>query len=116
MKYLITVCFFFIAVTIHAQSPLAGNWDTRKEHTIIKISVENDTATGKIFSSDNDLAIGKTILKDLKKQGNKWAGKLFAAKRKKWVNVELTPSKTQLDLLVSAGFTKKKIVWRRAKE
>ncbi len=116
MKYLYIGILLLMSVSVSAQEAIQGLWQTGKENTKIEISQNNGEWVGKIKSSDNEKAtIGKLILKDLKKQNEKWVGKLFVVKRQEWYDVEITPNGTKLDLIVSAGFLEKKIQWYKVK-
>lgn len=99
------------------KQPIEGIWDTGTEKTNVEIVQINGEWMGKIKSSDNqEVTLGKVILKDLKKQNEKWKGKLFVVKRQKWTDVEITPSGTKLDLVVSAGFSNKKVQWSKVND
>lgn len=99
----------------NTKQSIEGIWDSGTENTKIEILQSNGEWVGKIKSSDNEEAtIGKVILKDLKKQNEKWVGKLFAVKRQKWTDVEIIPNGTKLDLMVSAGLSSKKVQWSKA--
>lgn len=99
----------------NANQPIEGIWDIGTENTKIEILQNNNGWVGKIKSSDNEKApIGKVILKDLKKQNEKWKGKLFIVKKQKWTDVEMIPYGSKLDLLVSTGFSSKKVQWSKA--
>lgn len=103
-----------MSISVNAQEAIQGLWQTGRENTKIEISQNNDEWIGKIKSSDNEkVTIGKVILKDLKKQNEKWIGKLFVVKKQKWYDVEITPNKTKLDLTVSAGFFENKVQWSK---
>ena len=98
----------------NSKQSIEGIWDWGTENTKIEILQSNGEWVGKIKSSDNEEAtIGKVILKDLKKQNEKWVGKLFAVKRQKWTDVEIIPNGTKLDLTVSAGISSKKVQWSK---
>lgn len=103
-----------MSVAVNAQEAIQGLWQTGRENTKIEISQNNGDWIGKIKSSDNEkVNIGKVILKDLKKQNEKWIGKLFVVKKQKWYDVEIIPNKTKLDLTVSTGFFEKKVQWSK---
>lgn len=117
MKLVFSFSILFFATSMHAQHSLAGSWNTGNEHTVIEILQEDGNWMGKIKSSDNNkVEIGKIILKELEKNGDDWTGKLFAAKTQKWMDVTISPQVSQLDLVVSAGFSKKRIQWLKANE
>ena len=112
--FVFTVILSFTASMVNAQQSIVGTWNTGQENTQIEILPNEESWIGKIKSSDNTKAsIGKIIVKDLKKEGDTWTGKLFAAKRKKWVDVVFKPNETKMDLIISAGFSKKEIEWER---
>lgn len=117
MKYLLTFFIFFSTLSVNAQQTMAGLWNTGNENTVIEMLQLNGEWLGQIHSSDNPGAIiGKTIIKDLEEKGDKWVGKIFVVKRQKWATVQITPQATQLDLVVSSGFSKKSIQWAKAKK
>lgn len=94
----------FLIVYTSAQQSLEGLWKTGKEETLIKIFYSNEQLIGKIKSSNNEQAeIGKIILKDFESEGNKWVGKIYAVKRKKWYNVEIISKEEVLELKISFG-------------
>lgn len=99
------------------KQPIEGIWDTGTEKTKIEILQINGEWIGKIKSSENqEVTIGKVILDDLKKQNEKWKGKIFIVKKQKWTDVEIIPSGTKLDLVVSTGFSNKKIQWSKVND
>jgi uncharacterized protein (DUF2147 family) len=53
------------------------------------------------------------ILKDLKKDGDKSTGKIYAPKRKQWYDVDITAEKNNLKLKVNAGLFSKSLEWKR---
>lgn len=117
MKFVFVIFFFALGFFVNAQESLQGSWNTGQDNTIVEFSQEDEKWIGRIQSSDRkDVEIGKTILKDLEKQGDSWKGKIYVVKRQKWTNVKITPRDTQLDLVVSAGFAKKAIQWLKADE
>lgn len=116
MKIILTCCILFSAITMHAQQSIEGFWNTGQDNTVVEVLQEDGKWAGKIHASDNaEVVIGKTILKDLKKQGSTWKGEIFIAKRQRWADVQLTPQASQLDVLVSAGFSKKEVQCLKAK-
>lgn len=101
----------FISGFSYSQT-IEGIWNIGKDNTTIHVIQEECEWVGRIKSSDNDKApIGKVILKDLKKEGNTWKGKLFVIKKQKWVNVKINPFESKMELLVSKGFMKKTVEW-----
>ena len=99
---------------VNGQSDIEGVWNTGRDNTLIDIQLEKSEWVGKIKSSDNERAvIGKIILKELNKEGKKWKGQLFVAKRQKWFDVELAPDGTTMKLVISAGFSKRNVEWLR---
>ncbi len=115
MKVLIT--FFFLMFSIahtSAQQVLEGLWNTGKEETLVEISYLNEQLIGKIKSSNNEHAkIGKTILKDLRNEGGKWLGKIYAVKRRDWYSVKIVPHKEKLELTIATGLFSKTLEWKR---
>ena len=114
MKIVSLILIGLCATSAIAQSDLEGIWETGEDNTKIEIGQLNGHLKGKIKSSDNGKAtIGKVILKDLKKDGFNWTGQIYAARRGKWYNVEITPNQRILELEISAGIFSKSIVWKR---
>lgn len=117
MKYLYIGILLLMSVSVSVQEEIQSLWNTGTENTKIEILQDNGEWVGRIKSSDNEKAIiGKVILKDLKKQNEKWIGKVFFAKRQKWYDVEITPNETKLDLIISAGILKKPVQWSKVKK
>ena len=119
IKKKVLTTFFLLMFSIgytSAQQSLEGLWKTGKEETIIEISFSSEQLIGKIKSSNNEEAeIGKIILKDLRSEGNKWNGKIYAIKRKKWYNVEIISKEEDLDLKISFGLMSKSLQWKKRK-
>lgn len=116
MKVLTTLfLLIFSIVYTSAQQSLEGLWKTGKEETIIEISFSSEQLMGKLKSSNNDKAeLGKIILKDLRNEGSKWIGKIYAAKRKEWYNVEIISKEEVLELKISFGLLSKSLQWKKA--
>ncbi len=119
IKKKVLTTFFLLMFSIvytSAQQSLEGLWKTGKEETIIEISFSSEQFLGKIKSSNNEQAeMGKIILKDLWSEGNKWVGKIYAIKRKKWYNVEIISKEEVLELKISFGLMSKSLQWEKSK-
>jgi hypothetical protein len=114
MKLLIVACFCLFSSASIDSSTLEGTWDIGEDNTIITIVQENGQWVGKIKSSDKPKAkVGKVILKDLKKVGDKWEGTVYSAKKKDWFDVVITPKGDVLELKVSAGAFSKTKKWKK---
>ena len=114
MKNIILIVLTICSYSIYGQSNIIGTWDTGEDNTIIVISESIGKVVGKIKSSDNSKAIiGKSLLKELKKSGAKWEGKIYAAKRQKWYDAILTQKGNILEIKISAGFFSKTVKWKR---
>ncbi len=112
----IALMFFALlsTLTMYAQQSPAGIWNTGKDNTKIEIAETNGVYEGKIFSSDNaEAKIGKRLLKDVKSVDGAWKGKLYAAKRGKWMNAVLEEKDDQLLITVKAGLMSKTIEWTK---
>jgi len=108
------LCILLSSLTMNAQQSLAGIWNTENDNTKIEITAVNDVYEGKIVSSDNAKAkIGKQILKEVKSVDGEWKGKLFAAKRGKWMDAILEEKGNQLQVTVKAGWMSKTLAWRK---
>lgn len=114
MKYLILIVVTFFSVPVFSQDNFIGIWETGEDNTKIEICKVDGQILGRIKSSDNSKAkVGKVILKDLNKKGGKWKGRIFAAKRGEWYNVEITPDRKVLKLKISVGLLSKTLEWKR---
>ena len=114
MKNFILIILFLGTFSVFGQSNFNGTWDTGEDNTIIEISESAGKIVGKIKSSDNPKAtIGKVMVKDLKKNGTKWEGKIYAAKRQDWYDAVLTPKGNILEIKISVGFMSKTVEWKR---
>ncbi|MCA0931371.1 DUF2147 domain-containing protein [Lutimonas saemankumensis] len=113
-KRAIFIFLVFCSPSLFSQSDLNGLWNTGKDNTVIEISESNGEIKGKIKSSDNEKAeIGKITLKELIKHGALWRGKIYAAKRKEWYDVEITPKNNLLKLKIDIGFMSKSLEWKK---
>ena len=114
MKKLLSVALTFCSLSVFAQSELAGTWDTGDDNTLIEIAETEGQMTGIIKSSDNSKAqIGNVILKDLKKEDDHYSAKLYAAKRGKWYDAEISPKANLLEITISVGFISKTLEWKK---
>lgn len=114
MKHLILIVVTICSFSVFGQSNLIGTYDTGEDNTKIVISESDGTITGKIKSSDNPKAIiGKVMLKDLRKSGNSWEGKIYAAKRQEWYDAVITSKGNVLEIEISVGFFSKTLEWNR---
>lgn len=114
MKNLILIVVALCSFSVFGQSNLTGTWDTGEDNTVIEITESDGKTTGKIKSSDNPKAtINKVMLKDLKKSGSSWNGKIYAAKRQQWYDAEITQKGDVLEIKISVGFMSKTVEWKR---
>ena len=113
MKKLILAIILLFSFSTQAQSSLNGLWDTGEDNTTIEVSKKNNQWVGLVKNSDTKEDIGILILKDLKKDGDKSTGKIYAPKRKKWYDVDIIVEKNNLNLKVNAGLFSKSLEWKR---
>ena len=114
MKNLILIISILYSFSVFAQADLSGVWATGDDNTKIEITEVDGQVTGKIKSSDNQKAkIGKVILKDLKEDGNRWSGRIYAARRGEWHDVEITPNTDALELKIRVGLFSKSLEWKK---
>ena len=107
-----TVFISLLTLSLSSQEMTAGIWLTGEENTKIETYQKDGTWYGKIVSSDNLKAkIGRDILIGFKKEKEHWVGKLYASKRDKILDAIINPKKEELNIIVSAGFFKKKLTW-----
>ena len=116
----ISILFFvlFTALSLpfgmNAQQSIKGIWNTGNQNTKIKIKEVNGKMIGVLSSSDNKKAkIGAKIIKDIQSKKGVWKGKLFAAKKRKWVDAVFKRKGNKLKITVSAGLISKTIEWKR---
>ena len=109
MKTIIfTICILLTSITLSAQDSISGVWDMGKGNTKVEIK----GSEGKIISS-NKLEPGTLILKDIIANEDNWKGKLYSAKKKKWLDAELKAKGNQLIVTVDAGFITKTLKWSK---
>jgi len=100
--------------SLSAQSSLEGKWNTGEENTIIQTYEKDGAWYGKILSSDNANAkIGTVILQGFKQDGDVWKGKLYAVKRDKLMDAEISTATSTLNITISVSFMTKKLKWKR---
>lgn len=106
------LCF---PLSLAAQSPLDGTWQTGEDNTLVEVTEQDGVATGKLLSSDNPKAkVGTEILQKFSLADGVWTGSIYAVKRGKVYPATIKPSADTLDITVSAGMMKKKVAWTRA--
>ncbi|MEM9547720.1 MAG: hypothetical protein AAGA77_17190 [Bacteroidota bacterium] len=115
MRTLFIYSILFTALSTHAQESIEGIWNTGKENTKIEIAeVEDGIYEGKILSSDNENAkVEKALLREVNLIDGEWKGKLFAPKKKKWMDAVLMKKENRLHIKVKAGFMSKTIKWTK---
>ena len=107
----VMLCF---PLSLAAQSPLDGTWQTGEDNTLVEVTEQGGVATGKLLSSDNPKAkVGTEILQKFSLVDGVWTGSIYAVKRGKVYPATITPSADTLDIKVSAGMMKKKVAWTR---
>lgn len=113
-KYILLFMFTMLAIWLSAQELSEGVWLAGEDNTKIETYQKDGVWYGKIISSDNPKAqIGKNILQGFINTDNIWKGKLYAAKKGKLLDAVIEPSKDDLQIIVSAGFFKKKLIWSK---
>ena len=114
MKNVCLFAFLLFSLSTFSQAELNGVWETGDENTRIEIADVEGQWVGKILSSDNQKAIiGKVILKDLKQDDSGWTGRIYAARRQEWYDVEISPKENVLELEVKVGLFSKSLDWKR---
>ena len=115
MKQLSIILFIlFSTLSINAQQPIEGIWNTGKENTKIEIKKSNNEIEGTILSSDNVKApVGKLMIQEVVEKNGVFKGKLYAIKKGKWVDAEFTPKENSLEITIKVGFMSKTINWKR---
>jgi hypothetical protein len=99
---------------LFAHTDVTGTWDTGQENTLVKIFEKEGVYFGEIVSSDNSkVEIGKQLIKDLMYKKGKWKGKLYAIKKKKWVNAEMELEDGNMKIKIKAGFSRKTLKWKK---
>jgi hypothetical protein len=117
MKTITSVISLYLFILAQfAMADLEGNWDTGKENTIVKIHQKDGIMLGEIVSSDNPKAKpGANLIKELKKEGQVWKGKLFAPKKQEWVDATFTRQGEKLTILVKVGPLSNTVDWKLVK-
>jgi len=113
-KLFLVLIFSLLGSALFAQTDLTGTWDTGKDSTLVKIFEMEGVYLGEIVSSDNPKAeIGRQLIKDLKNEDGEWKGKLYAVKKKEWVDAKMELEGSNLKITIKAGFFKKTIEWKK---
>lgn len=113
-KLSVLIATLFYTFALGAQSSIEGIWNTGKENTKIEIAAVNGIYAGKIVSSDNAKAkIGAQLIKEVQLVDGQWKGKLFAAKKKKWMDAVLEEKDNELLITVKAGLMSRTIKWAK---
>jgi len=108
----LTIITLFSIITVFAQQPLAGVWQTGDDNTLIETYQKDGAWYGKIKSSDNPKAtIGMDILKGFTEKNGVWNGQLYAVKKNETLKAAITPSANKLDIVVTSGILSKKLEW-----
>ncbi|MFT6807536.1 MAG: hypothetical protein ACJA01_000756 [Saprospiraceae bacterium] len=101
-------------ISLSAQTNLVGKWNTGEDSTIVQTYKRDGAWYREIMSSDNPKAkIGTNILRGFKKEGDKWIGKLYAAKRDKIMKSEIRLIDSALNITVFAGFITRNLTWEK---
>lgn len=91
---------------------ISGVWHTGEDNTLVEIIVNKEPCQGKVSSTDNPKGkVGLVILSELKRQNNKWLARIYAAKRDKYFDAELSRKGDILHIAVDVGFFTKNIEW-----
>ncbi len=94
---------------------IIGNWNLSENNTEIQIVKEGSIFQGTIVKSDAKKAIGKIVLRDLKKDGEVWKGKFYALQKDRLVDATLKAiGDNTLEMEVSAGMKSKIVKMTRA--
>lgn len=120
MKHLLSSLAFILSLflapaLVHAGEPVEGKWHTPTAEGTVDIDVEDGVLTGKLVESTKKKAkLGTLILRDFRKSGDGWKGKIYAPKRGKTADATLTLQNGKLVIKVAAGLRTKTIIWTRA--
>lgn len=105
----------FGAISMNAQSSLNGIWNTGQANAKIEIKSENGIYNGEIISSDNsNIKKGTLVLKEVKSVSDKWEGKLYSLKKKKWFDAVLELKGSKLMVTVKSGWQSKTVEWTKS--
>lgn len=117
MKQLFVILLVaFTTISVTAQLPIEGAWNTGKENTIVVLKKVGDNFVGTVRSSDNGkIKIGKQLVRDLQYRKGEWQGELYAPKRDKWVDATFEKKGTDLEITVGSGIRSKTITWKEVK-
>lgn len=116
MKKYLTALFIILltALSIYAQNPIIGKWDTKNHGTIISVENVDGQLQGIIKSSGNPKAKeGTLIIRNLKENKDGYEGEIYSIKQGKWMDAEFTPMDNMMEVKVSVGFISKTVEWER---
>ena len=104
--------FGIFSLTTFGQKALNGNWVANSDkNTIVKIVQDSGVYSGKILSSDNQKAVGTSLIKDVKLKKDTYKGKIYAPKREEWYDAEFKVKGNTLEIYISVGFFSKTMKW-----
>ena len=116
MKTVVCICcMVFVTITAIAQEPIDGIWNMGKKNTKLEIKEKKKGVhIGTIISSDDaNASIGMQLLKDIYIKEGQWKGKLYATKKKKWIDVILEVTENTLYVDLKAGIITKTLEWTK---
>lgn len=117
MKYLTLVLLsaFSFCSTAQTQSlDIVGIWETQHEGTYVTItsSITGKPVEGKIlFSDKTEAPIGKQVLSNFKREGERWSVNLYSIERDKDYEGYVNRKGNKLIIDVSVLFVTKTIEW-----
>jgi uncharacterized protein (DUF2147 family) len=95
-------------------SPLVGKWQTDQPGNVVEISALEGKYVGKLLkSSSSAVPTGTVILRDVRKSGSAWVGKIFVPKHGRVLDAEITIVGQTMEIKVAAGPSTKTLKWTR---
>ncbi|KXX69524.1 hypothetical protein AVL50_15750 [Flammeovirga sp. SJP92] len=101
-------------MTVYAQYPIEGKWDTKNHGTILSISKNKEIYEGFIKSTGSKKAVeGKQMIRNIQPTKNGFEGEIYSIKQDKWLDAEFYPKEEIMEVKVSVGFLSKTVEWER---
>ncbi|WP_044213517.1 hypothetical protein [Flammeovirga sp. OC4] len=114
-KYIsIFLLFFFTSVSVFAQHPIEGKWDTQRHGTILSIKKNKNIYEGFVKSTGSEkIEEGKQMIRNIQPTKNGFEGEIYSVKQDKWLTAEFYPEKEAMEVKISVGILSKTLEWER---
>lgn len=98
---------------VPSTEPIVAKWQTDQPANVVEVYAESGRFQGKLIKCANASAVGMLILRDLKKSGTGYAGKIFSPQHNRTVDAIIVIKGSKMTIQVQAGPNSKSMVWTR---